>query len=74
MNHRITSIAAVALAAVIAAPAPAATIEDIFDLTSPWLFIGTGSENDGTTPEGKSSKGVGDAVDISNSYMAPEVK
>jgi PEP-CTERM motif len=41
-------------------------LSDIINDTRPWLFVGTGATNDSTTPEGKSQKGVGDAVDISN--------
>lgn len=42
------------------------TLTDITDFTNPWLVIGTGAVNDGTTPEGVYNKGVGDAWMISN--------
>ena len=42
------------------------TLTEITDLTNPWLVIGTGAPNDGTTPEGVFNKGVGAAWQISN--------
>ncbi|MAE59933.1 MAG: hypothetical protein CMJ49_01100 [Planctomycetaceae bacterium] len=36
------------------------------DLSAPWLFIGTGPENDAITLEGVPNQGIGDAVDQSN--------
>ena len=71
-NGLIVMVAAGALIACLGGQAQAGTVLLPGDLgvavneSAPWLFIGTGPENDSVTLEGLFNGGVGDAVDHSN--------